>query len=570
MNSGRSAPKIYGGEPDWANFSRHLIIGLLWWALAVAAPACLAAKDGAGMSDSASPEAAFDTAAVKLDGSVLFRVRGISALPAAERAGNISERIENIARDPEVGAEMLRTVESDVMTEIMAGDRLIVSVIDADAKIEGVRRQVLAGALARRIGKAIEDYRRARSPEVLLKNGLYALLATVVLALALVLLVWLARRLDALMERRWRKHIQGLGVQSFEIVRAERVWAALSGALGAGRGLAILAVGLVYLHFVLSLFPWTHELAEGLLATVVDPLAAIVRGIVADIPDLAFLAVLIILVRYGLKLTRFFFDGVARRLVSISGFEPQWAWPTYKILRIAVIAFALVVAYPYIPGSESAAFKGVSLFLGVVFSLGSSSVIANTIAGYALIYRRAFTLGDRVSINDMIGDVIEMRLQVTHLRSLKNEEIIVPNSLILNSQVINYSSLAHAQGLVLHTVVGIGYEVPWRQVEAMLLMAADRTPGLLKEPRPYILQKSLGDFAVNYELNVHCDDASAMMALYTALHRNILDVFNEYEVQIMTPAYVSDPEQLKVVPKAQWYAAPAPSKGAEERLSSER
>ena len=197
----------------------------------------------------------------------------------------------------------------------------------------------------------------------------------------------------------------------------------------------------------------------------------------------------------------------------------------------------------------------------MVFSLGSSSVIANTIAGYALIYRRAFQLGDRVNINEMIGDVVEMRLQVTHLRSLKNEEVIVPNSLILNSQVINYSSLARKQGLILHTTVGIGYEVPWRQVEALLLMAAERTSGLLQEPQPFILQKSLGDFAVNYELNVFCDDAHAMMKLYTDLHRNILDTFNEYGVQIMTPAYVSDPQELKVVAKPRWYAAPARREG---------
>ena len=158
--------------------------------------------------------------------------------------------------------------------------------------------------------------------------------------------------------------------------------------------------------------------------------------------------------------------------------------PTYKIARLAVVAFGLIVAYPYIPGSQSAAFKGVSLFLGVVFSLGSSSAISNLVAGYTMTYRRAFKLGDRVKIGETIGDVIEMRLQVTHLRSLKNEEVIVPNSQILNNEIVNYSSLAKDKGLILHTTVGIGYEIPWRQVEAMLLMAVERTPGLLKEPAP--------------------------------------------------------------------------------------
>jgi small-conductance mechanosensitive channel len=172
-------------------------------------------------------------------------------------------------------------------------------------------------------------------------------------------------------------------------------------------------------------------------------------------------------------------------------------------------------------------------------------------------YRRAFHPGDRIQVGDLMGDVTQVGLMVTHLRSVKNEELVMPNSLILNSNLINYSSLAREHGLILHTTVGIGYETPWRPVEAMLLMAAERTPGLLREPPPFILQKSLDDFAVTYELNVYCDRPLAMYQLYTELHRNILDVFNEYGVQIMTPSYVADPAAPKVVPKDQWFAGPA-------------
>jgi small-conductance mechanosensitive channel len=168
-----------------------------------------------------------------------------------------------------------------------------------------------------------------------------------------------------------------------------------------------------------------------------------------------------------------------------------------------------------------------------------------------------FRIGNRIRVSDFIGDVIDVRLMVTHLRSLKNEEIIVPNSLILSNHVINYSSLARQQGLILHTTVSIGYETPWRQVEAMLLMAAERTPGLLRQPPPFVLQQLLGDFCVTYELNAYCDEPTAMYRLYTELHRNILDVFNEYNVQIMTPSYEMDPDQPKVVPKEQWFAEPA-------------
>ena len=180
-------------------------------------------------------------------------------------------------------------------------------------------------------------------------------------------------------------------------------------------------------------------------------------------------------------------------------------------MRTGIVAFGLVVAYPYIPGSGSGAFKGVSIFLGVIFSLGSSSAISNIIAGYTMTYRRAFRVGDRVAIGEVTGDVSEIRLQVTHLHAVKNEEVVVPNSTILNSNVVNYSALARKKGLILHTTVGIGYETPWRQVEAMLILAAERTPrASLREPAPFVLETALGDFCITYEINVYAGDARAM------------------------------------------------------------
>jgi small-conductance mechanosensitive channel len=174
-------------------------------------------------------------------------------------------------------------------------------------------------------------------------------------------------------------------------------------------------------------------------------------------------------------------------------------------------------------------------------------------------YRRTFRLGDKVRVGDHVGEVHEMRLLVTHLRTAKNEEVIVPNSTILGAEVVNYTSMTKNRGLILHTTVGIGYETPWRQVEAMLIEAASRTPGLLRDRLPFVHLKSLGDFCVTYEINVYCDTPERMLSLYTELHRNILDVFNEYGVQIMTPAYEGDPEEPKVVPKERWFVEPARS-----------
>jgi small-conductance mechanosensitive channel len=280
------------------------------------------------------------------------------------------------------------------------------------------------------------------------------------------------------------------------------------------------------------------------------------------LPSLLFLLVLVIVVRIVLRILRLYFSALGSGSVQHENFAPEWAAPTYRLVRVGVIAFAIVVAYPYIPGSDSDAFKGLSIFAGVLLSIGSSSFIANSIAGYALVYRRLFAIGDRVRIGEAAGEVMEMKMQVTRLRTIKNEEVIVPNSTILNSAVTNYSALARSRGLILHTTIGIGYETPWRQVEGMLLMAAARTAGLLTDPSPFVLQKLLGDFCVTYELNVHVSDANDMAGKYHALHANILDVFNEYGVQIMTPAYEGDPAEPKVVPKARWYQEPSlPSGG---------
>jgi small-conductance mechanosensitive channel len=498
-----------------------------------------------------------NTAPVTLDGKVLFRVRGVSAYPAEQRARAIAERIKALAADTTIPTTALRMVETEHSVDIMAGEQLIVGIFDVDARLEGLTRKLLAQTFMTKIGAAVQAYREERKPERLLYNTLYALAATVLVVGLLFAIHWAFRRIRASIEQRSQARIQKLEAQSLKLVRAEQLRIALHRTLQTVSALVVIVFLYVYLQYVLSLYPWTRQLAERLLTLLLDPLATMGAALLAAVPNLMFLAILVVVTRYLLKLTRLFFETVEQGTVTIAGFEREWSPPTYRIIRLLIIAFAVVVAYPYIPGSDSAAFRGVSIFLGVIFSLGSSSIIANLIAGYTMTYRRTFRVGDRIRVSDFIGDVTDVRLMVTHLRSLKNEEIIVPNSLILNSHVINYSSLARQQGLILHTTVGIGYETPWRQVEAMLLMAAERTPGLLRQPAPFVLQQALGDFCVTYELNAYCDEPVAMYRLYTELHRHILDVFNEYNVQIMTPAYERDPDQPKVVPKEQWFAAPA-------------
>jgi small-conductance mechanosensitive channel len=431
------------------------------------------------------------------------------------------------------------------------------SIFDVDAALDGVSRQVLAKAYIAKLRTSIEKYRKDRSKESLVKNALFALLATVIFIVSLKLLLWLLRKLNALVEARYKAKIHALHIQSLEFIHAERIWATLTGTVKVIRLVLTFVLLYFYLDVVLSLFPWTRLLAANLLDYALVPLRTMWNGLLKYIPNLIFIIIFVIIVRYVLKLTHLFFSAIESETIKFAGFDKDWAKPTYKAVRLLLIVFAAVVMYPHIPGSESPAFKGISIFLGVLFSLGSSSAISNIIAGYTMTYRRAFKVGERIKVDDITGDVTEIRLLVTHLRTIKNEEIIIPNSKILNSEIVNYNTYARERGLILHTTVGIGYEVPWRQVEAMLMLAAERTPGILKDPKPFVLQKSLGDFAVTYELNVYIDDPHNMAQIYSDLHKNILDAFNEYGVQIMTPAYEGDPDQLKVVPKDQWFAAPA-------------
>jgi small-conductance mechanosensitive channel len=525
-----------------------------------------AAQEPAGKG---APETALEaevhSAPVEIDGREIFRVRGVSSFPAERRAEAVASRIRALAANPAFNPEDLRAAESDLGTEILAGKERVLIVTEIDAQLEGANRKTVAEVFRLGTRDAIETYRKARTREALTAGAWRAAAALAVFAVALLLAIWAWRGILAAIERRYRDRIHSVGIQSFQILRAERIWGAVRAVMLTVRTLVILALALACAWAVLREFPWTYGTARRLLDYTLDPLVTLGNGFLAQIPSLLFLLILYLIARWTLKLIHLFFSAVGRGEVKLENFDEDWAEPTYKIVRLLVIVLALVVAYPYIPGSSSDAFKGLSLFIGVVFSLGSSSIIANMLAGYTMTYRRAFRVGDRVKIGDVTGDVSDIRLQVTHVRTVKNEEVIVPNSKILSDEIVNYSALAKTQGLVLYTTVGIGYETPWRQVEAMLLEAARRTPGLKPEPPAYIRQKALGDFAVTYELNVYTDNAQAMNALYTELHRNILDVFNEYGVQIMTPAYEGDTPEPKVVAKENWFLAPARPGGAEQR-----
>jgi len=531
--------------------------------------AALVWGSGASAQDSASVQSAerraaaesaveLPTAPVTVDGVTLFRVRGISSYPAERRAAEIANRIADVAGDRTIPVDSLTVQDTPTASIVVAKGQRLFGVLDADAELEGLTRQLVAQAYRDRVAEAITEFRRDREASTLWKDFYRAAIATVAVLLLVELDRRTLRRVRAAVASRYRSKVQDVRFRTLEIVRGEQLWNVGQHAVRVVAVLVALVAGYVYLNYVLVLFPWTRALGRSLTSILLQPLKTLATGFLAFIPDLVFLVILTLITRWALRLVRLFFARVARGESELRGFEADWAKPTERIVRFALIAMALVIAYPYIPGSGSEAFKGIGVVVGLMFSLGSASIVGNLVAGLGIAFRRAFRVGDRVRIGETIGEVTQVELLTTYLRSPKNEQIVIPNSLILNNEVVNYSALVRSgAGLIVHTNVGIGYETPWRQVEAMLVQAARRTPGIRAEPEPFVLQRSLGDFAVNYEINAYTDEPRRILGTYSDLHRNILDVFNEYGVQIMTPAYEGDPEQAKVVPRDQWFTSPA-------------
>lgn len=507
----------------------------------------LMASTGAALAQS-EPVEAIRTAPVILDGRILYEVRGASGADAEERAALIRRSIIAAAKDPSFDPARIEVVPVEGGLELREGDRAIRSVFDADARLEGIETPLLATTIRQGTAKAIAQWREDRSAAGVRQALFRVALATLALA-ATLFGIWLLERFAT---RLIHRHVEGR-VEEWErrarnVVRLREAWQAARRVITVGFALAATAAVVVYLDVVLLQLPWTRDLGRRIGGLLAAPLLRLVEGVLAAIPNLLVLILIIALTVQTVRLVTRLFTAIAVGRLVFRGFDREWAMPTARIARAAVLLLGLIMAYPYIPGSSSEAFKAISIFVGVVLSLGATSMIANVVAGNSLIYRRAFRVGDRVEIAGVLGDVEELTAQATYIRTLKNERVTLPNATVLGSQVTNYSTLARSQGLILHTEVGIGYEVPWRQVEEMLIEAARRTPGLLPSPAPFVLQKRLGDFAPVYEINAYTHDEKGAQGTLTRLIAHIQDVFAERGVQIMTPNYMADPAAEKIPP----------------------
>jgi small-conductance mechanosensitive channel len=520
----------------------------------------IAASQAAMPPDSLSSAPA--TAAVSFEGRPLFTLgAGFKNVTALQRARIVSERLEHLVRNAEFLPESLRVVDTEISADVQAGDFLVLAVLDADTVGTGIGRHDLAEQRARTLRAAMVRYREERGARRLGWAAVQTVLATLALIAAWILLARVRRRGGAVLEGWIEERREKIKTRTHSMLEPDQLLVALAALLKVVGGLMSLVVLYVYASFVLGRWPWTEALGAQLGGLILRPLSELGAGFISHLPGFVFIAVVATVTRYVLKMVGFLFAEIGVGRIRFHGFYPEWALPTERIIRVVIVALALVMVYPFIPGSDSLAFKGVSLFLGVLVSLGSTSVIGNLVAGIMVVYMRSFHVGDIIKVGEEFGRVVETDVLATRLRTPKNVEITIPNATMISSNVINFSQRAREDGLILHTEVTIGYNAAWRQVHAMLLRAAARTSGLLKDPAPFVLQRELGNFAVAYEINAYTREPERMNRIYSELHKNILDEFNEFGVEIMTPSYEGDRDEPAVVPKEQWYAAPAIPKG---------
>lgn len=372
-----------------------------------------------------------------------------------------------------------------------------------------------------------------------------ALLASVALVAVLAGLRRAARRLGAWIESRAALRAAAPEIAGAELLArpnplaGDKVKNSLLMPLRIAHGALALAAVAFWAYLLFRLFPPTRTFADALLDTFAPPLLAVGAGIAGYLPKLAYIAVVLLFAFVAIRVLRFAFAELGKGTLALPGFPGEWAEPTYRIVRFFALVFAAVLIYPYLPGAETRAFEGISLFIGALVSLGSSAAVANVIAGAILTYTHAFRVGDRVRIADTEGDVIGRALLATRIRSNKNVDITIPNARILAEHIVNYSAVSSDQGLIVHDEVTAGYDVPWRRVHELLIDAALRTAHVLPEPRPYVLQTGLDDFYARYTINAYTREANRMTTIHSDLRHHIQDAFHDNGIEITSPHFLA-------------------------------
>lgn len=428
---------------------------------------------------------------------------------------------------------------SDIVTDLMYGNKVIASFTDQDGLWEGRSREQLATDKRKIVVQKLKELKEEHSLWQLGKRILYFVLVLAGQYLLFWLTGWLFRKLKVRIQKLKDTRLKPISIQNYELLDTQRQVNLLIFLSNLLRYVIMLLQLLITIPLLFAIFPQTKGLAYQIFSYIWNPIKNILVGIVDYIPNLFAILIICFAVKYLVRLVHYLSREVEAGRLKFGGFYPDWAMPTYHIIRFLLYAFMIAMIYPYLPGAKSGVFQGISVFIGLIVSLGSSTVIGNVIAGLVITYMRPFKLGDRIQLNDTTGNVIEKTPLVTRIKTPKNEVVTIPNSFIMSSHTVNYSASAREYGLIIHSEVTIGYDVPWRQVHQLLIEAALNTPGVIDDPRPFVLETSLSDWYPVYQINAYIREADKLAQIYSDLHQNIQDRFNEAGIEIMSPHYMA-------------------------------
>ena len=484
----------------------------------------------------------------------VFRSTLLSRSPA-ERAQAARDLLERIVSDGIPGPVSSRPLQGLSIVSVGTRDVFIIVPLDLDT-LAGETLEARTAEAARRLQQALDEAIELRTPGRIARAVALSLLVTALMVALFWATVRLHRQLVVRVATTAERKLKQLSAGEV-LVRASRAPEVVRKAVTAVLVVLWLFVGYNWLTFVLRRFPYTRPWGESLRTFLTDQLAHLGAKIVNGIPDLFTVFLILLFTRFVVRLCQVLFQAVEEGRLSMPYVYAETAQPTRRLVTTVIWLLGGVLAYPYLPGSESDAFKGVSVFVGLVLSLGSSGIVNQMMSGLCITYSRAVRPGDFVKMGDVEGTVLQVGVLSIKVKTARREEVTIPNAVVMSQVTTNYSRFADSEGVFVPTSLTIGYDTPWRQVHALLLLAAERTPGVRSDPKPVVRQSALQDFYVQYTLLVCLDAPQQRFLILDALHANIQDAFNEYGVQIMSPNYEADPEGRKVVPVDQWYAAPA-------------
>ena len=463
--------------------------------------------------------------------TLLYIYTSLGGDDPAHRVESVARKVTQIGKSLKLTTDSMHIFISEYTDDVMCGEVVIISVSDLDGLWNGMSRRDLAEEYLRILSAEIERLHADYGLKAKLTGLGWAVFLIVVQVLFFMLTARFIRYLRHLIVEGVDGRMKPLVIKGYELMnihQEKRILLFLTRVL---QVFLILLQLFISLPLLFSIFPETEKFTWNMINYVWSPLRDMVVSIVRYFPNLVKIVVIVYVVRWVLKGLRHLSNEIAAERLKIDRFYQDWARPTYQIVRIFIIAFTLVVIWPWLPGSESGIFKGVSIFVAALFSLGSTTTIGNLISGIIITYMRPFLVGDFVRIGDQEGEVVEENAFVTRLRDIKGNLVTVPNNSILSQQTVNYTAAARdGKGSIVHSSFTFTYHVPRETVEAYLLEGAARCKLLEKNPKPFVLYTALEDFYTQYEINGYTKETARLFAVYSELHRNIIDVFHEHNL----------------------------------------